>query len=54
MARVKLQKRKSQGGKYFTYAVTLPMAVVQALPEYEGVGSLEVRVIDGKIVLDPI
>ena len=54
MVRVKLQKRKSQGGKYFSYVVTLPMAIVESLPEYENIDELEIKLIDGEIVLRPV
>ena len=54
MVKVKLQKRSTQGGKYFSYVITLPMALVESIPEYENVRELEIKIIDGKIVLSPI
>ena len=54
MVKVKLQKRPTQGGKYFSYVVTLPMALVESLPEYEGIAELEIKLVNGDLVLRPI
>jgi len=55
MVEVKLQKRSSKQGKnmYFTYVVTLPKSIVEALPKLSKSKSLQVSIDGGKIVLAP-
>lgn len=55
MVEVKLQERISKQGKntYTTYVVTLPKIIIEALPNLAKTKKFNVKVEDGKIVLNP-
>jgi len=55
MVDVKLQERISKQGRndYFTYVITLPKSIVEALPELMKSKRLKITLDKGKIVLTP-
>lgn len=55
MVEVKLQKRPSGHGKnkYFSYVVTLPKSIVEAVPKLSETKTLKVSLDKGKIILSP-
>ena len=44
MVNVKLQKRPTGNGKYFTYVITLPMTLIESLPKFKSAKEVDISV----------
>ncbi len=53
MVHVKLQKRPSGNGDYFTYVVTLPRVLIESMDEFKDATALNVTTTKGKLILTP-
>lgn len=53
MIKVKLQKRQGLRNKYFTYVITLPKSIIEAMQLQEA-KYIELILEKGKIILKPI
>ena len=44
MVKVKLQKRPTGNGKYFTYVITLPMTLIESLPKFKNCKEIDISI----------
>ena len=44
MVKVKLQKRPTGNGKYFTYVITLPMTLIESLPKFKNCKEVNISI----------
>lgn len=54
MVKVKLQKRPTGNGKYFTYVITLPMTLVESLPKFNKAKEVDISIKENDLLLKAV
>lgn len=54
MVKVKMQKRPTGNGKYFTYVITLPMSLIESLPKFKKAKEVEISIEKEKLTLKAV
>ena len=53
MVKVKLQKRKSGNGNYYSYVITLPVVIIESLPKFKDVKEVDIEISNNNLIIKP-